>query len=85
MFHTTEEAILGKPFFELENRQWDVPDLRKLLEEILPGKTSILDYQANHNFGCFGKKVLLINATHIFRDIEDEQAILIAMEDITEK
>ena len=35
-FHVSLAEIEGRPFFELGNRQWEVPRLRQLLEEVLP-------------------------------------------------
>jgi len=85
MFQTTEEGTEGKFVFDLGNKQWDIPGLRKLLEKILPKKTSIVDYEVSHNFPALGERVMLLNATRIFRDNSEEQSILLAIEDITAK
>ena len=51
----TEDRLL----YDLGNRQWDIPDLRKLLEEILPKKTTMEDYKVEHNFENIGKRTML--------------------------
>ncbi|MBA4167924.1 MAG: PAS domain-containing protein, partial [Chitinophagaceae bacterium] len=84
-FHTTGEEIEGKLLFDLGDKQWNIPRLRKMVEKILPGKTSIVDFEVMRNFQDAGERTLLINATQIFRDNTQEQSILIAIEDITEK
>jgi two-component system CheB/CheR fusion protein len=84
-FQTTEEATEGKFLFELGNRQWDIPGLRKLLEKILPEKTSIVDFEVIHSFPSLGERVMCLNASRVFRDNSEEQLILLAIEDVTEK
>ncbi len=36
IFNTTSEKTVGKFIYELEDNNWDIPELRKLLEEIIP-------------------------------------------------
>jgi two-component system CheB/CheR fusion protein len=84
-FQTTEEETVGKVFFELGNKQWDVPALRKLLEKMLPEKSSIVDFEVAQKFPGLGERIMLLNASRIIRDTAEEQTILLAIEDITEK
>jgi len=73
----TENVLL----YKLGNGQWDILELRKLLEEILPEKKEVRDYGVTHNFETIGVKTILLNA----KQIDSVQLIIIAMEDITEK
>lgn len=84
-FQTTAEATEGRILFDLGNKQWDIPRLRKMLEKILPEKTTITDFEVAHNFPQLGERIMLLNASRIFRDNNEEQLILLAIEDITEK
>jgi len=84
-FQTTEEGTEGKFLFDLGNNQWDIPILRDLLEKILPDKTSIVDFEVSHNFPVLGERIMLLNASRIFRDNSEDQSILLAFEDITEQ
>jgi two-component system CheB/CheR fusion protein len=84
-FQTTEEGTEGKLLFELGDNQWDIPALRKMLEKILPEKASIVDFEVTHDFPGLGERVMLLNASRIFRDNSEEQSILLAIEDITER
>ena len=38
-FQVTKEETEGKKVYELGNRQWDIPKLKVLLEDILPNNT----------------------------------------------
>lgn len=65
--------------YKLGNGQWDIPELRQLLEEILPEKKDVRDYDVTHVFETIGKKTILLNAGQI----DAVQLIILAMEDIT--
>src|SRR3989344_261953 len=80
-FQVAKEQTLNVLFYELGNGQWNIPELRKLLEEILPDKKTVKDYQVSHVFESIGQKTILLNA----RQIDTVQLIVLAMEDITER
>jgi two-component system CheB/CheR fusion protein len=63
------------------NRQWDVPELRRLLSEVLPYNQFFEYYEVEHDFDTIGRRVMLLNA----RWIDHLQLILLAIEDITER
>jgi hypothetical protein len=73
----TENVFL----YELGNGQWDIPVLRSLLEEILPLKKVVKDFEVTHTFQKIGAKTILLNARQI--DIDTAHMIVLAMEDIT--
>ena len=84
-FDVTAEQTLNRLVYELGNRQWDIPALRKLLEEVLPQNTSFEDFEVTHDFESVGQKVMLVNARRIYREQNKTQFILLAFEDITER
>jgi PAS domain S-box-containing protein len=84
-FQITPGDIEGKVLYDLGNRQWDIPKLRKLLEEILPKSTVFLDFEIEHDFEDLGRRVMVLNARRIFHETKRMQMILLAIEDITER
>jgi PAS domain S-box-containing protein len=84
-FKVTPEATIGNFIYDLGNRQWDIPRLRVLIEEILPLKTVINGYEVERDFPGIGRKIILLNARQIFRVNIGSHIILLAMEDITER
>ncbi len=84
-FKVTPEETIGKFIYDLGNRQWDIPRLRVLVEEILPNDTVINGYEVEHDFIGIGRKTILLNARQIFRENVGSRIILLAMEDITER
>ncbi|HBG06336.1 MAG: hypothetical protein A2075_04580 [Geobacteraceae bacterium GWC2_58_44] len=84
-FKVTPEETIGNFIYDLGNRQWDIPKLRVLFEEILPHDTVLNGYEVEHDFLDIGRKIMLLNAREIFRDKVGSRVILLAMEDITER
>ncbi len=81
-YQTFEVAPLeteGEFIYKLGNGQWDIPELKKLLEEVLPQKKDVRDYDVTHVFETIGKKTMLLNAGQI----DEVQLIILAIEDIT--
>ena len=84
-FKVTPEETLGNLIYNLGNRQWDIPRLRILLEEILPKDNKIDDYKVEHEFSNIGRKIMLLNARCIIQKESGSQMILLAIEDISER
>jgi two-component system CheB/CheR fusion protein len=84
-FKTTIEATEGRHLFELSDNLWNIQKLREMMGKVLPEKSSIVDYEVTINIPTLGDRTLLLNASTIFRDNNDEHLILLAIEDITEK
>jgi len=80
-FQTTKQETDNKLIYDLGNQQWDIPKLKKLLEEILPQKKVFNDFEVSHEFPKIGLKIMLLNA----RKLDDTNQILLAIEDITVK
>lgn len=83
-FKTTEKETEGLHIYDLGNHQWDIPKLRELLEKVLPEKQRSEDFEVTHVFPHIGKKIMCLNARQI-DNINGEQLILLAIEDITDK
>lgn len=88
-FKVVPKDTEGTLVYELGNGQWDIPALRKLLEDILPNNSFFKGFQVAHEFPTIGRKVMILNGREIF--IKDEEIpgapkaiILLAMEDVTE-
>jgi PAS domain S-box-containing protein len=84
-FHNREEETVGRLVYELGNRQWDIPKLRKFLEEIIPQNTSFDDFEVEHVFPHIGRRTMLLNARRIYREANKTDMILLAIEDISER
>ena len=81
VFKVLPKETENRSLYELGNGQWNIPELKKLSEEILPKKKVVKDYEVRHVFPIIGEKTMLLNA----RQIDTVQLIILAIEDITVK
>jgi len=79
-FHVTPDVTVGRSLFELGNRQWDIPALHTLLEDILSRNTVFNDFAVTHEFDTIGKCRLLLNARRISKEPGQPELILLAIE-----
>ncbi len=79
--HETEGVLI----YDLGNRQWDIPKLRELLEDILPQNSLFHDFEVEHTFETIGRKIMHLNARRIYREENQTQLILLAIEDATDR
>lgn len=84
-FRVMPGETIGNLIYDLGNRQWDIPVLRTLLEEILPENNKFDNYEVDHVFSDVGHKIMLLNARRIIHHENGSQMILLAIEDITER
>ena len=84
-FHVAADETQGRFVYDLGNRQWDIPKLRTLLEELLPQNHALQNFEVEHDFSTIGRKVMLLNARRIRNPDNQSDLILLAIEDITER
>jgi two-component system, chemotaxis family, CheB/CheR fusion protein len=80
-FRVEPEGTIDRSIYELGNKQWDIPDLRRLLEEVLPESRVVRDFKVEHEFEGIGRRVILFNA----RRIDHVNFVLVGIHDITER
>src|SRR4030066_1634602 len=85
IFKVDTASTIGSLLYDLGNGQWNIPELRGLLEDILPKNDTVDDYEIEHNFQSIGQKTMLLNACKIREKKDDHSIILLAIEDITER
>ena len=83
-FHVTPAETEGQLIYELGNGQWDIPDLRTLLEDIVPKSSVFDDFELQHTFPVIGRRVMLLNARKLQAGHHGELLVL-AMGDVTER
>jgi chemotaxis protein methyltransferase CheR len=76
---------IGRMFYELNDGQWDIPALRKLLEEVIPGRRTIEAYEVEHDFPTIGRRIMLLNARRVFDEAHPDSTLLLAIEDVTQR
>ncbi|MDO9579495.1 MAG: PAS domain-containing protein [Bacteroidales bacterium] len=61
-FKVTPGETISSFIYDLGDKQWDIPKLRELLEEVLPEKETFDDFEVTHDFQDIGHKIMLLNA-----------------------
>ncbi len=84
-FQVTEEETEKTLLYNLGNKQWNIPRLRELLEDIIVKNTRFHGFVVTHTFIGIGEKTMLLNASRIIQEKHGEQLILLAIDDITER
>ncbi len=84
VFATTTTRIERQPFFELSDGRWDVPELRRLLERVLPADHAVKDFEATIDAGD-GARIWLLDAQRLRQADGGRPLIMLSMEDVTER
>jgi two-component system CheB/CheR fusion protein len=84
-FSVTANETYGHQLYDLGNRQWDIPKLRQLLEDVLPQGPEVRDFEVEHEFESIGHRTMVLNARKLVRGGDRAALILVAIEDITER
>jgi two-component system CheB/CheR fusion protein len=85
IFDLHRDEIEGHLFYELDSRQWDIAELRSLLEQILPERGVMTGYRVELDFPRIGRHTFLLNARQLQARETFPNMILLAFEDITER
>ncbi len=83
MFRTSKAETENHLIYELGDGQWNIPELRQLLSEMLSSKSILKDFEVAQNFPAIGRRLMLLNA----RRLEQKAGmpmILLSIEDLTE-
>ena len=73
------EDTAGRKIHALGHRPWDIPVLRRLLEDILPREQVMEGYVVEHDFPGLGRRRMALNARRIVTAAGDTELILLAM------
>jgi two-component system CheB/CheR fusion protein len=66
----------GRLIFELGNGQWDIPQLRSLLHDLLPQNLQVDNFEVVHRFETIGLQTMQLNARKMVQASGDELVLL---------
>jgi PAS domain S-box-containing protein len=84
-FKVAPDVTEGRLIYDLGNHQWDIPQLRQLLEEIIPRNKFFNDYEVTHEFQTIGTRAMLLNARRLDNPEGGPERILLGIDDVTER
>jgi chemotaxis protein methyltransferase CheR len=79
------QDIRSRPIYSLGDEQWDIPELRLLLEAVGSQHAVIEAYEVEQDFPIIGRRTMLLNAREVFGPKNARKLILVAIEDITDR
>ena len=82
-FRASKVDTEGHLLYELGNGQWDIAELRRLLEDIIPQHTEFRDFEVTHDFPAIGRRTMVLNARKLYQPGANSELFLLAMEDTT--
>jgi two-component system CheB/CheR fusion protein len=80
-FNLPRKKTDGLHFCEIGAGEWDIQQIRSLLEETLPKVKQVVDFPVEVNFRRLGHRKLMFNARRL--DSKGEMVVLLAIEDVT--
>ncbi len=84
-FNLAPKLAQRRSLFELNKRQWDVPELRGLLEKVIPEDHAFDDFTVEQDIPGLGRTIQLLSGRRIRRGAIDTDLILLAFEDVTDR
>lgn len=84
-FRVNRYETIGRPLFELGDGQWDIPELRQLLLEVIPKAAAIIDFEVKHDFPGLGPRVMLLTARTLYQPDGGTHSILLVIVDATDQ
>lgn len=84
-FRVDSFDTVGKPFYELGNGQWDIPELRRLLGEVIPRSSAVIDYRVDHDFPGLGPRTMLVTARVLQTPGNASSSLLLSLIDATRR
>jgi two-component system CheB/CheR fusion protein len=64
-FKVTPKESLDHSIFELHGSKWDIPELRRFLEEVTPMDKEFQDYDLEYDFPRIGHRKMIVNARRV--------------------
>ena len=85
LFDLARDRVVGQSLYELGAGEWNIPELRNVMEEVLPKDRQVQDFEFPFGAARSSKRCILLNARKLVRNGGRDDLILLAIEDITER
>jgi PAS domain S-box-containing protein len=85
IFHLLDEDVRGYMIYEIDDGQWNIPELRTILETIATDHATVEGYEVDREFPRVGRRIMLLNARKVFYAAGTHTTTLLAFEDVTQR
>ncbi len=83
-FKVDRYETIGQPLHHLGNGQWDIPELGRLLRDVIPRAVAIINYEVRHDFPGLGPRTMLVTARRLHHPDTASNTMLLSIVDATE-
>jgi two-component system CheB/CheR fusion protein len=84
-FEVNPEATLNQFVYSLGDGQWNKPDLRTLLEEVLPHDRNFFNHEVIYDFPGIGWKSFMLSGRYMVQEPDTAPLILLSLTDMTKR
>jgi chemotaxis protein methyltransferase CheR len=84
-FELAGQNIRGSLIYEIDSGQWNIPELRTILETIAKDQTTVEDYEVDRDFPRIGRRIMLLHARKVFYKEGTHTTTLLVFEDVTQR
>jgi len=84
-FKLAGQDLRGQVLFDIDGGQWNIPELRELLQTIAKDQETIEGYEVDREFPVIGRRVMLLNVRKVFYEKGSHSNVLLAFEDVTDR
>ena len=85
IFQLVDQDVRGHLIYEIDDGQWNIPELRTILETIAKDHATVEGYEVDREFPRVGRRIMLLNARKVFYEAGTHTTTLLAFEDITDR
>ena len=85
IFHLADKDVRDHLIYEIDDGQWNIPELRTILETITKDHATVEGYEVDRDFPRVGRRIMLLNARKVFYEDGTHTTTLLAFEDITDR
>ena len=83
IFGLVPDEIQGRFLYEIGDGQWDIPELRDLMDALVKDQADIEGHEIERDFPVIGRRTMLLNARKVFYETGTHTTVLLAFDDIT--
>jgi hypothetical protein len=84
-FEVGRDETIGAPLYELGGGQWDIEELRLLLEKVIPRSAAVSEYEVDAEFPHIGRRTMLVSARRLAHPDRSSRSLLLSIVDATER
>jgi PAS domain S-box-containing protein len=84
-FQISDDRVMGRSIYQIDEGQWDVPSIRDLLDNTLNAASPAMHIEIERQLNRVGRKSLRLTASRFAAGSERNEAVLLVISDVTEE